>query len=305
MFEGFEEFDVAGAGTSIHGRLSGNGPPLLLLHGFPETHVMWHRVASALAEQFSVVAADLRGYGGSGIPPSNQDHAPYAKRVMAADMVVVMQRLGHERFSVVGHDRGGRVAYRMALDHTDRIDRLALLDVVPTAEALDRADARLALAYWPWSLLTQPEPFPERLIASAPDAFVDAALTGWGSHPASFPHEVRAAYVEALKDPASAHAVCEEYRAAVNLDYEADRHDLAAKRRIGAPTLVLWAASGPLDSWYEHTGGPLGIWRSWATDVTGEAVPGGHFFPEENPDATLGALSAFLWAGHRAGVHML
>ncbi len=293
-FEGFQRALVDVCATTIALRWGGTGHPVLLLHGFPETHVMWHRVAPGLAEDFTVVCADLRGYGASGTPPSTPDHAPYAKSAMAGDMVAVMERLGFDRFSVVGHDRGGRVAYRLALDYGKRVEKLAVLDVVPTSEALDRADARLALGYWPWSLLAQPEPLPERLIAAAPDAFVDAALGGWGSDPEAIPDHIRSLYVDALSDPAVAHAICEEYRAAATLDYEADRRDRAAGRQITAPTLVLWATSGPLDTWYEDDGGPLGIWRAWATQVEGEPLPGGHFFPEENPDGTLAELRAFL-----------
>jgi haloacetate dehalogenase len=294
MFEDFKS-DVIDVGpTAIAFRWSGAGPPLLLLHGFPETHAMWRLVAPTLAEHFTVVCADLRGYGASGAPPSTPDHAPYAKTAMAADMVTLMKQLGFERFAVVGHDRGGRVAYRLALDHDERVDRLVVLDVVPTGEALDRADARLALGYWPWSLLAQPEPLPERLIGAAPEAFVDAALGGWGSNPESFPPNIRRLYVDALRDPASAHAICEEYRAATTLDYAADREDRAASRQINAPTLVLWAASGPLDLWYDDIGGPLAVWRAWARDATGKALAGGHFFPEQNPQDTLAALQAFL-----------
>ena len=293
-FEGFQSTIVDVGATVIALQWGGTGHAVLLLHGFPETHVMWHRVAPALAEDFTVVCADLRGYGASGTPPSTPDHAPYAKSAMAGDMVVVMERLGFDRFSVVGHDRGGRVAYRLALDYGKRIEKLAVLDVVPTSEALDRADARLALGYWPWSLLAQPEPLPERLIAAAPDAFVDAALGGWGSDAEAIADDTRSLYIDALSDPAVAHAICEEYRAAATLDYDADRQDRAAGRQINAPTLVLWATSGPLDTWYEDDGGPLGIWRAWATQVEGGALPGGHFFPEENPDGTLAELRAFL-----------
>ena len=293
-FEGFQSTIVDVGATTIALQWGGTGHAVLLLHGFPETHVMWHRVAPALAEDFTVVCADLRGYGASGTPPSTPDHAPYAKSAMAGDMVAVMERLGFDRFSVVGHDRGGRVAYRLALDYGKRVEKLAVLDVVPTSEALDRADARLALGYWPWSLLAQPEPLPERLIAAAPDAFVDAALGGWGSDPEAIPDDNRSLYIDALSDPAVAHAICEEYRAAATLDYDADRQDRAAGRQINAPTLVLWATSGPLDAWYEDDGGPLGIWRAWATQVEGEPLPGGHFFPEENPDGTLAELRAFL-----------
>jgi haloacetate dehalogenase len=294
MFVGFESAVVDVGPTTIALRRAGAGPPLLLLHGFPETHVMWRSVAPSLAENFTVVCADLRGYGGSGTPPSTPDHAPFAKTAMAADMAALMVRLGFDRFSIVGHDRGGRVAYRLALDYGERVDRLAVLDVIPTGEALDRADARLALGYWPWSLLAQPEPLPERLLAAAPGAIVDAALGGWGSSPDVFPSDVRRLYVDALRDSASAHAICEEYRAAATLDYAADRRDRAARRQIRAPTLVLWAASGPLDVWYEDVGGPVGVWRAWAPEVAGQPLAGGHFFPEQNPQHTLSALQAFL-----------
>jgi haloacetate dehalogenase len=293
----FEDFETAVAdvgATTIAFRRAGTGPPLLLLHGFPETHVMWRSVAPMLAEDFTVVCADLRGYGGSGTPASTADHAPYAKGAMAGDMVALMGGLGFDRFSIAGHDRGGRVAYRLALDYGDHIDRLAVLDVVPTGEALDRADVRLALGYWPWSLLAQPEPLPEQLLAAAPEAFVDAALGGWGSNPEAFPSDVRRLYVEALQDATTAHAICEEYRAAATLDYAADRRDRAAGRRIQAPTLALWAASGPLDEWYEDVGGPVGVWRAWAEEVAGQSVSGGHFFPEQNPGDTISALHSFL-----------
>jgi haloacetate dehalogenase len=293
-FEGFQSTSVEVGATTIALQWGGAGPAVLLLHGFPETHVMWHRVAPGLAEEFTVVCADLRGYGASGTPPSAPDHSPYAKSALAGDMVAVMDRLGLGRFAVVGHDRGGRVAYRLALDHGDRVEKLAVLDVIPTSEALDRADARLALGYWPWWLLAQPEPLPERLIAAAPDAFVDAALGGWGTDPEAFPDEVRGAYIEALSQPETAHAICEEYRAAATLDYQSDRCDRAAGRQINAPTLVLWASSGPLDTWYEDVGGPLAIWRAWATQVEGQALTGGHFFPEQNAEGTLAQLQSFL-----------
>jgi haloacetate dehalogenase len=296
MFDDFQSTIIDVGATTIAVRWGGAGPAVLLLHGFPETHVMWRAVAPELAREFTVVCADLRGYGASGTPVSTPDHAPYAKEAMALDMVAAMEHLGLRSFSVVGHDRGGRVAYRLALDHPERVDRLAVLDVIPTGEALDRADARLALGYWPWSLLAQPELLPERLMAVAPDAFVDSALDEWGSRPGTFPDEVRALYIDALRDPETAHAICEEYRAAVTLDYEADRLDRAASRVIDAPTLVLWARSGPLDAWYEDAGGPMGIWRAWAPDLIGGAVSGGHFFPEENPEGTLDALRRFLRA---------
>jgi haloacetate dehalogenase len=293
MFDGFEALTVDADETTIFIRRKGNGPPLLLLHGFPETHAMWHAVAPMLGDAFTVICADLRGYGASGKPPSTPDHAPYSKAAMARDMVQMMERLGFSRFSVAGHDRGGRVAYRMALDHPDRIARLAVLDIIPTGEVFERADMHLALGYWPWSLLAQPEPLPERMIAAGADAVVDNALTGWGSDRNSFPADVRAAYVVALRDPATVHAICEEYRAAATLDFAQDVNDRKMNRRIACSTLALWGKGGPLDHWYADAGGPLGIWRDWASDVTGHPIEGGHFFPEHNPRETAVELRAF------------
>jgi haloacetate dehalogenase len=296
MLRGFESSVVDVGETTIFVRRRGTGRPVLLLHGFPQTHLMWHRVAPALAAEFTVVCADLRGYGASGKPPSRPDHAPYAKHAMARDMARVMAALGFARFAVAGHDRGARVAYRLALDHPERVERLALLDVIPTAEVFRRADARFALAYWPWSLLAQPAPLPERLIAAAPEAVVADALAAWGSDPAAFPPEVRAAYVDALRDPAAVHAICEEYRAAATLDVARDAADRAAGRRIMCPTRVLWGAGGALDSWYDDAGGPLGVWRDWAAEVSGRPLAGGHFFPEQNAAETVAELHAFFGA---------
>ncbi|MGX5842488.1 alpha/beta fold hydrolase [Mesorhizobium sp. ArgA1] len=296
MFAGFEPRTVEVEETSIFVRVGGDGPPLLLLHGFPETHVMWRDIAVALAPNFSVVAADLRGYGQSGCPASVADHAAYSKRAMARDMVAVMRALGFDRFMVAGHDRGGRVAYRLALDHPETVSKLAVLDIIPTAAAWDRADARLALAFWPWSLLAQPEPLPERLLAAAPDAVVDNAIAGWGSAPDAFPAEVRKAYIEALRDPAHLHAICEEYRAAAGIDRVHDVADQADGRRIKCPLLALWSGEGGLQNWYADEGGPLAIWRQWADSVEGGPVKGGHFFPEEHPEETAAALSKFFAA---------
>jgi haloacetate dehalogenase len=294
MFEGFESGAVELGDTTIFIRQKGSGQPVLLLHGFPETHAMWHRIAPVLADTFTVVCADLTGYGASGKPVSDPLHTRYAKSAMARDMVQLMEALGWRRYAVVGHDRGARVAYRMALDHPDRIERLALLDVVPTGEALLRADRRFALDYWPWSLLAQPEPLPERLITADPEAIIDNAVAEWGSDEGCFPSELRAAYADALREPATVHAICEEYRAAATLDAARDDADREAGRRIACPTLVLWGADGPLDQWYADAGGPLGIWRAWADDLAGRAIAGGHFFPETNPDATIAELRSFL-----------
>jgi haloacetate dehalogenase len=302
MLEGFEPVEVETGETRIFARRAGSGPPVLLLHGFPQTHLMWRGVAPLLAARFTVVCADLRGYGRSGCPASTSDHAPYAKRAMARDMVALMQRLGFARFAVAGHDRGGRVAYRLALDHPERVERLAVLDIVPTAEAWARADARLTLAYWPWALLAQPAPLPERLLTAAPGAIVDDALDGWGSSPSAFEPAVRAAYVEALREPAHAHAICEEYRAAATLDREHDEADRQAGRRIACPLLALWSARGPVGGWYGADGGPLALWRAWADRVEGAPLDGGHFFPEELADQTAARLAPFfLLSGRSAG----
>src|SRR5262245_8503726 len=297
MMGDFATAEIRTGGTSIFVRSHGSGPPLLLLHGFPQTHLMWRSVAPLLARDFTVVCADLRGYGRSGCPTSAANHAPYAKRAMAQDMVAVMQRLGFARFGVAGHDRGGRVAYRMALDHPDCVERLAVLDVLPVETVWERADARFALGFWPWSLLAQPAPLPERLLRAAPEAIVGDALGGWGSPATAFPAAVRAAYVEALRDPSHVHAICEEYRAAATLDRAHDRADRAAGRRISCPLLALWSAHGALATWYAEEGGPLALWRAWGDDVRGEPLDAGHFFPEEAPDETAQALCAFFSDG--------
>jgi haloacetate dehalogenase len=291
---GVEELLIDTGEAVISVSRGGTGPAVLLLHGFPQTKLMWRDVAPRLAERFTVVCADLRGYGHSSTPPSSADHAPYSKRAMARDMIGVMAQLGFRRFCVAGHDRGGRVAYRAALDYPDRVDALAVLDVLPVGTVWDRADDRLALAFWPWSLLAQAEPLPERLIGAAPDAVIDNALSPeWGSPADTFDGRVRAAYTAALGDPGHLHAICEEYRAAAGIDRDHDAADRAAGRRISCPVLALWSASGPLSSWYDDDGGPLALWRDLAIQVTGQAVDGGHFFPEERPAAVAAALGDF------------
>jgi haloacetate dehalogenase len=293
VFEQFTSATIRVDETEIFVRYAGRGAAILLLHGFPQTHVMWRDVALALAADFTVVCADLRGYGASGKPPSAPDHAPYSKRSMARDMVQMMHNIGFDRFSVAGHDRGGRVAYRLALDHPDCVERLALLDIIPTSEVFARADARFAMAYWPWSLLAQPAPLPEILISAAPDAIVDNALREWGSDPSAF-SAARQHYVDALRSPEAVHAICEEYRAAATLDRAHDEADRRAARTIACPVLALWSEGGPLDLWYEDAGGPLGILSEWAANVRGGPIRGGHFFPEQNADATIAALREFM-----------
>ena len=286
MFDGFETIDVDAGGVRIHARRGGSGPPLLLLHGYPQTHVIWHAIAPALAEDFTVVACDLRGYGASDKPPTTADHWPYTKRAMAREQVAVMHALGLERFSVCGHDRGARVGYRLVLDHPERVSRLAVLDIVPTGEALRRADREFGLGYWHWFFLAQPAPFPERMIAADPDAYdrpFDAPF---------FDAEAVAAYRASTDDPATIHAMCEDYRAGATLDYAHDLADRNRQRRIGCPVLALWGARWHLEDWYDV----LAVWREWADDVTGRALDCGHYLAEERPDETLAELRAFFGA---------
>lgn len=288
MFEGFEQFDIEVSGTTIHGRRGGSGPPLLLLHGIPETHLMWHRIAPELAREFTVVATDLRGYGGSGTPSSSPDHAPYAMRAIAGDQVEVMGRLGYPRFAVAGHDRGARCAYRLAIDHPAAVTALAVLDIVPTAEAFRRADQEFSLDYWIWSFLAAPHPVPERLIAGSPATLVDHMLDAWSERPEAIPPEVREAYRAQFRDPDTVHAICEQYRAAATLDVAHDEAD-RGRHRLRCPVLALWSAGGAVERWYE----PLTVWRQWADDVRGGPVRCGHFLPEEAPDQISTALAPF------------
>jgi haloacetate dehalogenase len=294
VFDGFDEFDIPTSGATIHGRRGGSGPALLLLHGFPETHLMWRHVAPRLAREFTVVVADLRGYGASGVCESRADHSPYAMRMLATDQVEVMRRLGHDRFAVAGHDRGARCAYRLALDHPSAVTAMAVLDIVPTAEAFAHADQRFALGFWVWSFLAAPAPLPETLVSAAPETFVDHMLDTWSQRPEVFPPAVRRAYQDQFRDPARVHAICEQYRAAATLDIA---HDEADRRthRLTCPVLALWSAGGAVDTWYD----PLSSWRDWATTVTGRAVAGGHFLPEEAPDETTAELLTFFRAASR------
>lgn len=231
MFTSFSSLDIDTGEAVIHLRKGGQGPAVLLLHGFPETHLMWHGIADRLANDFTVVAADLRGYGASGTPASAADHGPYSKRAMARDMARVMEVLGFSSFAVAGHDRGGRVAYRLAIDFADRVARIAVLDIIPIIEVFNRADRRFALNYWPFSLLAQPDPFPETAILSNPQLYVNFALDIWSRRANAFPEAVRAEYVRALSVPATVHAICEEYRAAATIDCEHDVLD-AGKQPI-------------------------------------------------------------------------
>jgi haloacetate dehalogenase len=291
MFEGFTEFDIETGDTLIHGVRGGNGPALLLLHGFPQTHFMWHLVAARLAKHFTVIAADLRGYGKSGTPPSEQNHYAYCKRVMGNDMISLMKRLGYEKFAVVGHDRGGRCAYRMAIDHPHSIMQMAVLDIIPTNEVLNRANLDFALNFWPWSMLSQPYPFPERLIAGDPQLITHYPLDTWSNDPNCFSKEARAAYELQFRSSEHVHAICEEYRASITLDYEHDEQD-KDKQKIKCPVLVLWGKHSAIEKWYD----PIKIWNGWAKNVTGQSLNCGHFLPEEAPLETGDQLLRFLLA---------
>ncbi|MFI6999095.1 alpha/beta fold hydrolase [Nocardia sp. NPDC050175] len=283
MFTGFTAFDFDVSGVRIHGVHGGTGPPLLLLHGFPQTHVMWHAVAPRLAEEFTVIASDLRGYGDSGKPPTTPDHAPYTKRAMADDQAQLMTLLGYQRFSVAGHDRGGRCAYRLALDHPGRVERLAVLDVVPTLDALAGMNAQLAHALWRWFFLSQPAPLPENFIATDPETFY------FGKHANLFEPSALEIYRRAVADPETVHAMCEDYRAMVDSDVRHDEADRAAGHRITSPLLTLWGKRSHLHHHYNV----LDIWRLWADNVHGRALDCGHFLPEESPAETAEELAAF------------
>ncbi|MGB2624594.1 MAG: alpha/beta hydrolase [Candidatus Acidiferrum sp.] len=285
----FETSHVEVSGNTIFLRRYGNGPAILLVHGFPRTSLMWRFLAPMLAQNHTVICVDLRAYGGSGIPASTDDHFPYSKRAMAKELVEVMDKLGLRTFTLIGHDRGGRVSYRLALDHPKKVERLAVFDVIPILEAWSRTDAGFAQTYWPWILLSQKSPLPESYLLGAPKAVFDNPF-GHGS----FGPGILEEYVSNYRDPARVHGICEEYRAAATIDVEHDRADKEACRRIECPMLHLWAEGGPLDTFYAKDGGPLGIWRQWAPRAQGQPMKGGHFFPEENPDGTAVLVKQFL-----------
>lgn len=277
---GFARSTIAVTGTDIAVAVAGSGPPLLLLHGFPQTMAMWHRVAPMLAEHFTVVCADLRGYGDSGRPAAGDDHAGYGKRAMAQDQVEMMAALGFDRFAVAGHDRGARVARRMALDHPERVTGLAVLDIVPTAKVFATADQALATAYYHWFFLIQPDGLPERMIGADPKWWLNETLRRWAAPGFTFDPHALAEYERAFDDPATIHAQCEDYRAAATVDLQHDAAD--AGRKIGCPVLVLWGAKGAMHRIYDV----LGTWKDEGTDVRGVAVDSGHFLAEEAPEET-------------------
>jgi haloacetate dehalogenase len=282
VFEGFELSFVDTGEATIRVRHGGSGPPLLLLHGHPQTHAMWNLVAPRLAEDFTVVAPDLRGYGESSKPPTTPDHEPYSKRSMARDQVEVMGQLGFERFGVAGHDRGGRCAYRLALDHPERVEKLAVLDIVPTGDMWRRVDMEFGLVDWHWFFLAQPAPFPEDVIGSNPDAYY------FRGDRSRFDPEALEDYLRCVRDPETIHGMCEDYRAGATIDFELDEAE-RGKRRFSCPVLALWSGHDELGRWFDV----LDVWRGWADDVRGRALDGGHFLAEEVPEETYEELRKF------------
>jgi len=293
MFEQFERREIETAGAKINLVVGGDGPPLLLVHGYPQTHVMWHRIAPRLAETYTVVAPDLRGYGDSSKPPSGEKSSNYSKRAMAQDLVEVMSALGFERFRLAGHDRGGRVSYRLAFDHPERVERLALLDIVPTWEQLERVDTSSAYGTFHWYFLGQPAGFPERMIGADPEFFLRYVVDKWAAAPDPCAPEAMAEYLRCFSNPETIRATCDCYRNNPKADYAHDDADRSAGRKIGCPTLVLWGGGGR-----PHKGrNVLETWNNWASDLRGKALSCGHFLAEESPDETFDELSAFFADG--------
>jgi haloacetate dehalogenase len=291
---GFEDGRCAVGEATYFVAQGGAGSPVLLLHGFPETHVCWHRIGPQLASAHSVVAPDLRGYGDSRAPAGGPRGEGYSKREMAAELVDLMAALGHERFSVVGHDRGARVAYRLALDHPERVTRVALLNVVPTLEQFERMGAGPSLGYWPWFLLAQPAPFPERMIGADPAGLLEHVFATWSSSPDAITPENRDAYHRAMT-PATVAAMCADYRASFHLDRQHEADDRAAGRRITAPVLLVIGEDEA------QLADAADVWRAWTDDLFATQVPGGHFIPEEAPEELGEILGAFLNRGEPAG----
>jgi haloacetate dehalogenase len=290
FFPGFTTHRIRTSGAEIRCAVGGDGPPLLLLHGYPQTHVMWHRVAPALARTYTVVCADLRGYGDSGKPASDDAHAAYSKRAMAQDMVELMRDLGHRTFRLAGHDRGGRVAHRLCLEHPDCVSHVAVLDISPTRTMYAGTNQAFATAYYHWFFLIQPYDLPERLIGADPVYYLRRKLGGWGTGLAHFDPRALAEYERCFKDPATIHATCEDYRAAASIDLVHDAQTEA--QEIACPLLVLWGERGIVHRFFK----PIDDWRAVAGDVRGKALPCGHYLAEEVPEETLRELAAFFAA---------
>ena len=291
FFEGFRLEETVVDGQRIRLRQGGEGPPLLLLHGNPQTHAMWHKVAPVLARDYTVICPDLRGYGFSGKPPASPDHAAYSKRAMAADLAGLMAQKGFAQFQVLSHDRGARVAHRLALDFPDRVQKLAVLDIVPTLEHFERTDMAFALGYYHWFWLAQPHDLPERMILRDVEDWFDLHTSREPKDRGFFHPEARADYLAALRQPGTVMAICEDYRAATGIDLEHDRASRAAGEKLRCPLLALWGAKGKIGQWYQ----PLEIWRAYATGpVDGGPVPSGHYLAEEAPEAVLELVRPFL-----------
>jgi len=296
LFDGFQYKTVAvdhdfATAVNIHVRIGGKGPALLLIHGYPQTGAMWHKVAAQLAERFTVICPDLRGYGASDKPESDETHLAYSKRAMAADMAALMTALGHERFQVAGHDRGARVTHRLCLDHSERVIRASLLDIVPTRTFFREADHAAAHAYYHWYFLAQPYPLPETLIGADPVAYLRAKTGEWSAGDSSkFDPAAQAEYEAAFSTIEVVHASCEDYRAAASIDLEHDEADL--DRKIECPLLVLWGKKAPMERHFDV----LDTWRDRARAPQGFAIDSGHFLAEENPEATLAAFLDFFEA---------
>jgi haloacetate dehalogenase len=279
VFDSFTSFDLQRGPVRLHGRIGGRGDPLLLLHGHPQTHAIWHRVAPLLAADFTLVMMDLRGYGDSGRPQGGGDHATYSKREMALDAMAVMKHHGFERFGVLAHDRGARVAHRLAADHPEAVSRLLLLDIAPTLAMYRDTTEAFARAYWHWFFLIQPPPLPEAVIASDPARYVRSVMGGRHAGLAPFTPEALAEYERCAAIEGTAHAICEDYRASASIDLEHDRADIAAGRRLAQPLQVLWGAHGAVGKCFDV----LALWRERALHVSGHSLPCGHYLPEEAP----------------------
>ena len=289
MFPGFTPRRLQVNGIHLHTLTGGAGPPLLLLHGYPQSHLIWHRVADELARHYTVVITDLRGYGLSDKPPGQADHANYSKRTMAQDQVQAMRQLGYPSFFLCGHDRGARVSHRLAVDHPDAVKKLMLLDISPTLTMYEQTTMDFARSYWWWFWLIQPAPFPESMVAGAPETYLKKKI-GWGHAGLTpFTDETYAAYLSYVSDPATMHGMCEDYRAAASIDLEHDRADRDAGRRIACPVNVLWGEFGVVNRCFK----PLADWRAVAGDVRGRALPCGHYIPEEVPRELLDEMKAF------------
>jgi haloacetate dehalogenase len=298
LFPGTAEHRFVSGGAEIFARTGGAGPPLLLVHGFPQTHAMWHLVAPRLMQSHSVVMPDLRGYGLSSCPANAADNSTYSKRVMAQDLVGLMASLGHHRFAVVGHDRGARVAYRMALDSPQAVRALCVLDIVPTHAMWTHLDARLAMKVYHWLFLAQPHPLPEMLIGQAPAAYLDYTLASWtkAKDLSAFHAEALAEYRTCYAKPDHIHATCNDYRAGQTADFAHDQEDRARGSKIACPTLALWGNDGipARNDGTVETADPLATWQAWCSHVTGGPIDSGHFIAEENPQALLLHLLPFL-----------